>query len=110
VDALGGEMAKAKTVYRYVKAKAKRSRKRAGKTYFGLNLSNVIDGGLAGISGQVAQRFIGAWGHPAATLGVGVWRKNAILQVEGSRELGALIGSMLPVIGGGQSPYAGRNY
>jgi len=104
-------MAKAKTVYRYVKAKAKRSRRSTGKTFFGLNVSNVIDGGLAGIAGQIIQRWIGPWGHPAATLGVGVWRKNAILQVEGSRELGALIGSMLPVIGGGQSPYGGgRNY
>lgn len=90
---------KGKTVTKYVKSKGG----------FG-NFKPIIDGGLAGLIGQIAQRWIGAWGHPAATLGVGMWQNNTTLKVEGSRELGALIATKLPFIGGGTSPYAGRNY
>lgn len=74
------------------------------------NLKPIINGLLAGGLGQVAQRWIGAWGHPAATLGVGMWQNDTVLKTEGSRELGALIATKIPFIGGGTSPYAGRNY
>jgi hypothetical protein len=70
----------------------------------------MIDGGLAGAGGQIAQRWLGAFGHPAATVAVGWWRKNDTLITEGSRELGALLATKIPIIGGGESPYAGRNY
>lgn len=90
------------------KKKKRKSYSRGG--FKGLNVNRVIDGGIAGVGGQIAQRFLGPWGHPLATVAVGWWRKNETLQTEGARELGALIGQMLPVIGGGTSPYAGRNY
>jgi len=86
--------------------KKKRSYGRGG----GGGLKDIIDGGLAGAGGQIAQRWLGAYGHPAATLAVGWWRKNTVLKTEGARELGALLATQLPFIGGGESPYAGRNY
>lgn len=95
----GARRAATKTVTRYAKPKGG----------FG-NLKPVIDGLLAGGIGQIAQRWIGEWGHPAATVGVGFWQNNTTLKVEGSRELGALIATKIPILGGGISPYAGKNY
>ncbi len=88
-----------RTVTRYAKPKGG----------FG-NLKPVIDGLLAGGAGQILQRWLGEFGHPVATVGVGFWQNNTTLKTEGSRELGALIATKIPFIGGGESPYAGRNY
>lgn len=98
-------MAKAKFKYR-TKIKKVYSKSRGGGGQF----KSMIDGGLAGVGGQIAQRWLGAYGHPVATLAVGYWRKNNTLQTEGARELGALLATQLPIIGGGTSPYAGANY
>ena len=99
-------MAKAKYKYR-TKIKKVYSKSRGG----GGSFKPFIDGGLAGIAGQIIQRWLGPWGHPLATAGIGYWRKNQTLQTEGARELGALVGTMLPMVGGGASPYGGgRNY
>lgn len=96
----------AKKKKKYTKAARSYTKSKGG---FG-NFKPIIDGLLAGGIGQLAQRWIGAWGHPAATLGVGMWQNNTTLKVEGSRELGALIVTKIPILGGGTSPYAGRNY
>jgi hypothetical protein len=60
----------------------------------------IIDGILAGIGGQLASKYIGAYGHPAVTLGVGLFRNNTTLKTEGARELGIALGSSIPFIGG----------
>jgi len=92
----GRKKAKAKTIYKYAKGG-------------GGSLKPFIDGLLAGGLGQFATKYLGEWGHPVATAGVGWFRNNTTLKTEGSRELGALLASKLPFIGG-TSPYAGRNY
>lgn len=58
----------------------------------------IIDGFIAGAGGEIASRFLGGYGHPVATLGVGYFRNNATLKTEGARELGAMLVSTL---GGG---------
>jgi len=98
-------MAKAKTKYKtrikkvYAKSKS-----------FGGGFKSEIDGGIAGFAGQILTRWLGAWGHPVATVVVGHWRNNSTLKTEGARELGAQAATMIPILGGGTSPYAGRNY
>ena len=90
-----------------------KKRRKAVKSYFkgggtkNIISKEVIDGGLAGFGGQIAQKWLGPWSHPAATLLVGMWQGNKTLQTEGARELGAMIATMIPVIGGGTSPYSG---
>ena len=65
----------------------------------------IIDGLIAGVAGQLASKYIGNWGHPAATLGIGYFRKNVTLKTEGARELGAMLVTQIPILGGGSSPY-----
>jgi len=89
-----------RTVTRYVKPKG---------GFAGIP-KGITDGLIAGFGGQIVQRWIGEWGHPAATLVTGLWQNNTTLKTEGSRELGALLATKIPFIGGGTSPYAGRNY
>ena len=88
-----------RTVTRYVKSRRRR------KSNGGNSMKPIIDGLIAGAAGQVASKYIGNWGHPAATLGIGYFRKNTTLKTEGARELGAMLATQLPVIGGGNSPY-----
>lgn len=66
----------------------------------------LIDGALAGALGQIASKWLGAYGHPAATVIIGMWRNNTTLKTEGARELGAQLAAQLPIIGG-ESPYSG---
>lgn len=91
-------------------AKKKTTKKRYSKKAGKLDLDAIIDGLLAGGGGQIAQRWLGEWGHPAATLVTGYLRNNSTFMNEGMRELGALIATKIPILGGGTSPYAGRNY
>jgi hypothetical protein len=53
----------------------------------------IIDGFLAGAGGQLASGFLGNLSHPVVTLGVGFFRNNNVLKVEGARELGAMLAS-----------------
>jgi len=96
-------MAKTKYRTRYVKAKRVYRRGRSG----GGKYKNIIDGVLAGILGNIASKYLGSYGIPAAAVGIGVYRKNVVLQTEGARELGLLIGNQLPFIGGGQTTIGG---
>lgn len=91
---------KTRTVTKYIRG--------GGKGGFG-NLKPVVDGLLAGGLGQFASKYIGEYGHPAATLGIGFLRNNTTFKAEGARELGALLAMKLPFIGGGTS-ISGRNY
>ena len=67
----------------------------------------IIDGFLAGAGGEFAQRFLGGYGHPAATLAVGFFRRNNVLKTEGARELAAMLvsGMGLGGTGGGGGLY-----
>jgi len=66
----------------------------------------MLDGFIAGFAGQFATKYIGNYGHPAATLAVGFFRKNQVLKTEGARELGAMLATNIPFLGGnGKSPY-----
>jgi hypothetical protein len=51
----------------------------------------IIDGFLAGAGGQFASKYVGIYGHPVATIGVGYFRNNNVLKTEGARELGAML-------------------
>lgn len=93
---------KTRTITRYVKS---RSRRRS--RYGGGGFKDMIDGGAAGLLGNFLTKYIGNYGIPAAALAVGYFRKNSVLKTEGSRELGLLIGSSLPFIGGSQTTIGG---
>jgi len=86
-------MAKKKFKYRTRYAKRSRRRNNSGGGY-----KPMIDGFLAGAAGGLVNRFVPqvkGLGMPLAAVGVGFWRKNQILKVEGSRELGAVLVNML---------------
>lgn len=69
----------------------------------GIATKPIIDGLLAGGLGQLASKWIGLWGHPVATLGVGLWQNNSTLKTEGAREIGAMLAQQIPFIGGGRT-------
>jgi hypothetical protein len=80
----------------YVRPKRRSYRRKGGgKT------NNLLWGFVAGLAGNLLSKYIGSYGHPAAAVGIGWWKNNQVLQVEGARELGSMIGSQLPFIGGG---------
>jgi len=74
--------------------RARRYTRRAGNS-----MKPMVDGLLAGAGGNVLSGFIGNWGTPIATLGVGWFRKNTTLKTIGGMQLGYQLGSMIPVIG-----------
>ena len=53
----------------------------------------IIDGVLAGAGGSIAGKYLGAYGQPVATLGIGYFRKNATLKTIGAIQLGSMIAS-----------------
>jgi len=61
----------------------------------------IIDGILAGAAGGFASNFVGEYGHPIATLGIGYFRKNNVLKTEGARGLGAMLVNQFMGNGGG---------
>ena len=90
------KMAKRRVVYRTRAKKIYRRARGGGGSY-----KPLIDGFLAGAGGQVASKYIGVWGHPAAAVGVGYFRRNETLKVIGAREAGAIAGQMF--LGGGSN-------
>lgn len=89
-----GSYGRTRTVYR----KAKRSYRRASGGAGGFK--PIVDGVLAGAGGQVASKYIGAWGQPAAILGVGYFMKNNTLKTIGGMQIGAMLGGMFAGNGG----------
>lgn len=93
-------MVKKKTVKR---RKVKMARRRTGvKRYVRRSAGGakpIIDGAMAGLGANVLGGFIGPWGAPIATLGVGFIRKNNTLKTLGGYELGAQIAGFLPIPG-----------
>lgn len=63
-------------------------------------MKSIIDGFLAGAAGQLASNYVGKFGHPVATLGIGYFRNNNVLKTEGARELGAMLVSQFMGNGG----------
>ena len=51
----------------------------------------IIDGVLAGAGGSLATKYIGAYGQPVATLGVGYFRNNATLKTLGAMQIGTIL-------------------
>lgn len=85
---------KTRTVYRKAKRTYRRAASRGG-------FQPIIDGLIAGAGGKLASNYIGVWGVPAATLGVGYFMKNSTLKTIGGMQLGSMIGGLMPGIGGG---------
>jgi len=85
-----------RTVTRYIRS---RHRKSGG-------FKPIIDGLMAGFGGQLASNYLGIYGHPAASIAIGMFRNNQVLKTEGARELGAALATNVPFIGG-RSPYGG---
>ena len=99
-------MAKRRTRVIYRARKATRRARGGGGTS---GFKPVIDGFLAGIGGAAINKFLPqakGLGQPIAAIGVGVFRKNPVLKIEGSRELGAYVGAML-LGGNGGGAYGG---
>lgn len=96
-------MAKRRTITRYRTAKRRYGRKGTS------GMKPILDGIIAGLAGQFASKYLGVYGHPVASIGVGYWRNNATLKTEGGRELGAALATMVPIIGG-ETPYGGGGY
>jgi hypothetical protein len=99
-----GEELKYSEVYNMAKYRWRTKYKKRGRRKSsggGSGMKPIIDGLIAGVAGQFASKYIGVWGHPAATVAVGMWRKNQVLKTEGARELGIALASTMPFIGGG---------
>jgi len=88
-------MAKRKTRYRTrtVYKKARSYSRRSGT-------KQIIDGALVGVIGKLASNYMGVWGQPLATLGVGMFRNNTTLKTLGGVQLGTIAASYIPFIGG----------
>jgi len=95
------KLVRRKMARRRAPSRARRVVRRA-RSIGGGGLKPVLDGAMAGALGEFATKYVGGWGHPAATLGVGYFRNNVTLKTEGARELGAMIVSQFG-FGGGQA-------
>jgi len=93
----GGVRYRTRTVVR-------RARRRSAA---GGGMKPFIDGAMAGIAAEAGQKFIGAYGAPLGIGAVGFIRKNPTLKTIAGLQAGAMIGDMLPVIGGGGSALGG---
>lgn len=96
----------ARRAYRYAAPRARRYARGGGLKGMlgGAATKPIVDGLLAGAGGQILTKWLGNWGHPVATVGVGLWQNNNALKTEGARELGAMLATMLPFVGGGRTP------
>jgi hypothetical protein len=63
-------------------------------------MKGVIDGVLAGAVGGLATKYIGGYGQPVATLGIGWFRHNSTLMTLGGMQIGNMLTGMF---GGGSS-------
>lgn len=61
----------------------------------------IIDGVLAGAAGGFASNYLGGYGQPIATLGIGYFRNNTTLKTLGAMQVGALLASNFGGGGGG---------
>lgn len=59
----------------------------------------VINGLIAGVVANLAVKYIGSWGAPAANIGAGWWLKNDTLKTIGGIQLGNVVSGMIPFIG-----------
>lgn len=78
-----------------------RTAKRAYSKRNGGGTKQILDGVLAGVGGQLAGKYIGGWGAPIATLGIGMFRNNTTLKTLGGLQVGNMIAGMIPFIGTG---------
>lgn len=89
-------MARRRRSYSRARSYARRARGGGGNG----NMKGVIDGVLAGAVGGLATKFIGGYGQPVATLGIGWFRHNPTLMTLGGMQIGNMLTGMF---GGGSS-------
>ena len=77
------------------------------RSFGGVKTKQILDGVLAGAAETFATRYLGAWGEPAALIGVGWFRRNTTLSTLGGIEIGQMIGGM---VGGGGATTGGSFY
>lgn len=65
----------------------------------------IIDGVLAGAGGSLASKYIGAYGQPIATLGIGYFRNNPTLKTLGAIQIGNILVSSFVGNGGSNGGY-----
>ena len=63
-------------------------------------MKGIIDGVLAGAAGSLASKYIGSFGSPIATVGIGWFRKNPTLTTLGGIQLGNMLASQFTGAGG----------
>ena len=92
-------MARKRRSYGRARSYSRRARGGGG----GGNMKGIIDGVLAGAAGGLATKYIGAYGAPIATLGVGWFRKNPTLTTLGGLQVGNMLVSQFTGTGGSSS-------
>ena len=92
-------MARRRRSYSRARSYARRARGGGG----GGNMKGIIDGVLAGAAGGLATKYIGAYGSPIATLGVGWFRKNPTLTTLGGMQIGNMLVSQFVGTSGSSS-------
>jgi len=99
-------MARRKTRTRYVRRAAKRvySRSKGG------NMKPFVNGAIAGVAAEAAQKYIGRWGAPVAMGAVGWYFKDNTLKTISGLQIGSMVGDMIPMISGGGSALGGGAY
>jgi len=80
-------MARRRRSYGRARSYARRARGGGGNG----NMKGIIDGVLAGAVGGLATKYIGAYGQPIGTLGVGWFRKNPTLVTLGGMQVGSML-------------------
>jgi len=84
-------MARRKRYYSRARSYVRRARGGGGNG----NMKGIVDGLLAGVAGGVASKYVGSYGQPAATIGIGWFRHNNTLMTLGGIQLGQMVGSMV---------------
>ena len=96
----GVKMARRRRSYTRARKYVRRARTGGG------GVKPIIDGALAGAGGLLATKYIGAYGQPIATLGVGYFRNNNTLKTLGAMQIGAiLVSSFVGGAGAGNGGY-----
>ena len=64
-------------------------------------MGGLMPGLIAGVAGSFANRYLGSYGQPVATLGIGWFMKNNTLTTLGGLQLGQMLGGMIGGSNGG---------
>ena len=67
----------------------------------------IINGVIAGVAAEAAQKYLGSYGVPLGVGAVGYFMKDNTLKTIAGLQAGSLIGNALPVIGGNGAAIGG---